>query len=321
MSPALPELNFRKGRAHSNDYQKRKGWVRKLFAATLLIGTFYVGTLLLQAYEPALKSSLSKDEIGVGGKVNLTLEMECPASGESDITIVDVTPPECGLLELVNTKQTSCSQLCDGGVISKRSITFTFKGINTGAEEITPASIEYVTNDNPEEKELIKSQSLPIKVVSYWTNLGKKLLKIGFILVFICLAAGLAVFGKDFISKRKGKADSTSQNYPEQELLIKMKEFDKYQVSGEHDKYYLNIKDALLSYIKEKYPEGTAVPEELSKLRNDWIAVTESVRFSGYVPQKHEQEKLVRDTEKYLKALIPAVDLEETIELGSGLES
>jgi hypothetical protein len=78
--------------------------------------------------------------------------------------------------------------------------------------------------------------------------------------------------------------------------------------------YFDFMEKTLKGYIDEKYGVDE-VPGALKKIYASCLDISDKVRFSGYKPTKHDQERIAREVEKYLQSLIPEEDPVESIKL------
>ncbi len=294
----------------------RKVWI------ALIIFILFLG-VEAYAFGPTVRSSLNKKEIAVGEKVKLTVEMEWKQEKDTSIVVTQITPPSSALLKQVDSKQRVSSRLTKNGVFAERILEYFYIGKEEGTGDITPAVVEYAFSDNPENKRIIKSQPISIKVISraagFWKTALKNILGI---ISAVLLFALLALLKKFVISLRSNKRKETGGDSAglEKKFCEKLRDLNEHKVSGDTGAYYAGLEKALCDYIKKKYngdmsAENMAkLPQELQKICAECKLMAEKVRFSGYRPQEDEQDRLIRGITKYMKSLIPGEDEQDSIE-------
>ncbi|MCK5160294.1 MAG: hypothetical protein KAQ99_01845 [Candidatus Aureabacteria bacterium] len=296
--------------------------ILKTILITLVVFFAFPGAMLY-ADEPAIRSFLDKNEIGVGEKVKIKVEMEWKQEEGSSIIVEKISPPSSILLKQINSKQLTSSRLGKNGVFAERVLEYTYIGKEKGTDDITPAVIEYTFSNNPENKRIIKAQPIPIKVISRAAGFGKMALKgVLSILSAVLVLGVLVVLIKRVIFARadKEKRVSTDTADLEKKFCEKLKELNKHKISGNPGAYYAGVEKSLLEYVKAKYNSDLTVknmnklPEELKKICAECRFMSEKVRFSGYKPEDIEHDRLIRGITKYMKSLIPGEPEEGLIE-------
>ncbi|MFC2092046.1 BatD family protein [Elusimicrobiota bacterium] len=300
----------------------------KLFLTLILSMTAVTG--IAYAAHPQLSLSADKKDIAEGATLKVTAEMSWKQSDDmEDIIIIKVTPPSCALLDLVDSKQTTSSQLTDDGVYARKVMEYYFTAKEKGEGTIEPVIVEYLAGTGLEVKEedrdIVKSESISITVVPYLSIMVKKLVA-GLVFTGLAvLSGGIIFFLKKRIKRsREKKVTKKIDTHLEEVFLEGLRLFSKYIMEGDFKKYYTCTSNALNTYINKKYGismpvrpgsiEIDKLPEQLISLYSEWNDMEEKVRYSGYKPQKNEMEKLTREAERYFKSLIPDNDPEDTIE-------
>ncbi len=296
---------------------EKKQFLKLLRILTLSVFILASNSLGVFAQEPVITLSADKNEIGVGEKITLTALMQWQQPENEQITLINITPPENKLLKLIDSRQRAYSELTDKGIFAKRIMEYIYLGQEQGTAQAEPAVVEYTLNNSPQEKQIIKSNTLEIKIVSYWQGLGRKALKGLIFAVFLIIAVCTIRWFMKCNKKQQNKEENPGLSL-EEALLEKIEQINGDLVSGELSNYYTRINSVLLEYVKEKYQvnckaDNGQVPPQLEKLTAAWEEIAEKVRFSGYKPHKDEQEKLERQTVKYIKTLIPVEKPEEGV--------
>ncbi|MFH1415496.1 MAG: BatD family protein [Elusimicrobiota bacterium] len=287
-------------------------------------------TGITHAVRPRLTLTADKQEIGTGETLKVIAEMSWEQTEDiNDIIIIKVTPPSCTLLDLVDSKQTTSSRLTGDGVYAKKVMEYYFTAKEKGEGTIEPVTVEYLAGIGQEvekeDKDIVKSESISIKVVPYLSSIIKKLVTGLVFTGAAVLLGGIVLFFKKRIKiSGNKKIPEKIDTHLEKEFLGGLKLFNKHIVEGDFRKYYAYASAALNNYINKKYgitvtaktsgTELNKLPEQLGKLFSEWNNMEEKVRFSGYKPEKNELEKLTRETERYFRSLIPDKDPEDTIE-------
>jgi len=296
--------------------------ILKTILITLVIFFAFPGAMLY-ADEPAIRSFLDKNEIGVGEKVKIKVEMEWKQEEGSSIIVEKILPPSSILLKQINSKQLTSSRLGKNGVFAKRVLEYIYIGKEKGTDDITPSVIEYTFSKNPENKRIIKTQPIPMKVISRAAGFAKMVLKGILSILSAALVFGVfVVLIKRVIFSRADKEKRVNTDNPdlEKKFCEKLKELNKHKVSGNPCAYYAGVEKSLLEYVKAKYNSDLTVnnmnklPEELRKICAECRFMSEKVRFSGYKPEDIEHDRLIRGITKYMKSLIPGEPEEDLIE-------
>jgi hypothetical protein len=268
------------------------------------------------AARPKLSVTADKKEISKGETLKVEARMSWKQSeNKDDMLIVKITPPSSNIMELVDSKQTASSQLTGDDIYAMRIMEYYFKAREKGQATIEPVVVEYFTGEEQEEKDIVKSEAINIKVVSYLSGLMKKFVTGIIFVVVTFLITGLVLFLKNHIkNSNKNKITETSDAIMEKDFLEAIKGFSKYIIEGDYKKYYTNTREVFGNYISKKYSislpaksgsdDMEKLPDQVCSLYSEWINIEEKVRFSGYQPEKNEQEKLTRETERYFKSLI-----------------
>jgi len=265
---------------------------------------------------------LDKKEIGVGEKVTLTVEMKWKQNDNYSIIVEKFMPPTSIVLEQVDSKQQGSSQFGENGIFYKKVMQYIFVGKEKGTGELSPVVVEYTLSNNPEDKKIIRTQMLSIKVVPTIKRVGNLLLKFLVGLLLLSLFCFVFILLGRIVRMREGKKknDKGEKLYPEEKCCTDLRELNKHKVSGAVGVYYLGVEKLLTEYVEVKYnrdlsaEETKNIPEELKKICSECRTISEKVRFSGYRPQSNEENRLIRRIEKYMKSLIPQDKEEESIE-------
>lgn len=292
------------------------GKIVKAFIITALFVSFRG-----HALEPEIRQYLNKDEISIGEKTTLTVEMEWKDE-ETALIITQITPPSSGLLNLLDTKQITSSILTKDGAFAKTVLEYVYTGKEKGSSDITPAVIEYTLSDNPENVRIVRAQPVQVKVISQAAGFMKTALKSVWAIFLMAVFFGMfALFKKILVSFRINKKKETGGNDAclEKKFCEDLRNLNEHKVSGDIGAYYSGIEKLIFGYVKDKYDTGAPaetkgrVPPELQRICDECKFISEKVRFSGYKPQGAEQEKLMRAIHKYMKPLMPNENEEETI--------
>lgn len=282
--------------------------------------------------QPAVFATLSKNEFPVGEEVTLTVRMEWEQSGSKTIRLVSTTPPASELLELVDTREDTSSRLTEFGFLGTRSIYYVFKAVRTGTGTLSPVSFEYVDPDRQEEKEMVRGEAISFRVISRAEWFLKKLLWMALGSAALVLAGGLVFLLRKlriFPRAPLKKEGSINDVRFEQGALRRIGELRAHQVAGDFSKLYAELKILLADYVKSKYGtelthddhdvavralRNAGVAEELARLCEEALRMTDKVRFGGHVPSPDELGRLIRSAEKYFKNLIPRENEEAAVE-------
>ena len=279
---------------------------------------FYVFFCVKYAFSSSLDVKLfcDKNEVYVNEKVKVTAIIEWQE--DKHITIEKVTDPVSSGLELVDKKQVVSSQLRENGVFFKKIINYLFNVKKTDNKnsnlfiEIEPLVLECVNNNDSDNKFIVKSNSLNIKVVSIFFVFFKKcmygvlfLLFCSFIFLFVYL------FRKKILNKKNKNTDCSDFSF-EKDCFKEIEEINKHKVFGDIKKYYSCIYSILSNYLEKKYKIKSFneinskfnIPEDLKNVFCKTQNLNEKVCFAGYVPTKNEQENLSREIERYFKLLL-----------------
>ncbi len=286
----------------------------------------------VNAAEPTVEIYADKNEISIGESVKIIVLMKWQQIEENNVEIIKITAPYCSLLNLVGSSQSTASQLMEDGVYAKRITEYYFEGKEKGGGIIESAVIEYSRSGNSEDRNIIKSEIVSIKVVPYVKSFLKKLLSGVFYILMTLLSIIAIISVKRLIKGRVGKkTKEVIDTRMEVELLESMKILNKHLIEGDYKKYYAEAIKVLEQYINQKYKINSLdnhdnkiageIPDKLYNLYLEWLDMADKVRFSGYKPEKHKQEKLIRELEKHIKVLIPVDDPEGIIEIIDGKES
>jgi len=270
-----------------------------------------------------VRSFLDKNEIGVGEKVKITVKMEWEQQEDSSIVVTQITPPSSVFLKQIDSRQRTSSRLEKNEIFAERVLEYVYIGKEKGAGDIAPVLIEYTTNDNPENKRIIKGEPIPIKVIPKVARFEKMALKSFFAVAAVFLLFGVfMLFKKRVLSSREDKRKNIDKDNGslEKNFCEKLKELNKHKVAGDVGAYYAGIEKSLLDYVKEKYNSDLSaesmgkLPAKLQKICAECKSMSEKIRFSGYKPQENEQNKLIRGITKYMKSLMRGESEEEPIE-------
>jgi hypothetical protein len=301
----------------------------RLFAAVFLIAASAKG--IAHAVRPHITLKADKQEVGIGETLKVTVEMSWkqPEDIAEDVIIIKVTPPSCPLLDMADSKQETSSRLAGDEVRAARIIEYYFTAKEKGEGIIEPAVIEYLEGAGQEyadeDRKIIRSESINVKVVSHLSSAGRRLVTgVVFIGIAVLITAAGLFFKKNIRNPGRRKVPENTGSQPEKEFLGSFKLFNKYKIEGNYAKFYTCISGALAGYISKKYSvpmtaihggnEPGKLPQELEKLYTEWTAMEGKIRFSGYRPQKNELERIIRETERYFKNLIPDAQAEEIME-------
>jgi hypothetical protein len=289
----------------------------------LLVALLSFAGSVVYAAEPTIRTVSDKKEVGIGEKLKVTVEMEWEQDGEHSIIVENITPPSSSLLERIDSKQRASSRLREGGVFAKRNIEYVYIGKEKGSGDITPVVIEYARSDNRDDKKIIRGETITIKVISKAARFGKIALKSLYVLLALSLLLGIFILlkRKFIISCHHKESKSDNDNgVLERRFCENLKELNKYRVSGDLGGFYSGIEKLVSDYIKEKYNSNLSaesignLPGELQKIFSECKYMAEKVRFSGYKPEKNEEDRLLRGIARYMKSLIPGENEEESIE-------
>jgi len=295
--------------------------LKKISILLVVLLSFFGG--VVYAAEPIIRTVADKKEVGVGEKLKVTVEMEWEQDEEHSIIVEKITPPSSSLLERIDSKQSASSRLGGDGVFAKRNIEYVYIGKEKGSGDITPVVIEYARSDDRDDKKIIRGETITIKVISKAARFGKAALKS--FCVFLALALLLGIFillKRKFIISRDHKESKTDNvnGILERRFCENLKELNKHRVSGDLGRFYCGIEKLISDYIKEKHNSDLSVesigklPDELQKIFSECKYMAEKVRFSGYKPERNEEDKLVRGIARYMKSLIPGENEEMSIE-------
>ncbi len=291
--------------------------------STLLVVLLIIFGGVVYAAEPTIRTVSDKKEIGIGERLKVTVEMEWEQDKEHSVIVEKITPPSSSLLERIDSKQSTSSRLGESGVFAKRSIEYVYIAKEKGSGDITPAVIEYARSDSPDDKKIIKGEAISIKVISKATRFGKTALKSFCVLLALSLLLGVFILLKRKFIISRGHKKSKSQNgngVLERQFCENLKELNKHKVSGDLGGFYSGIEKLISDYIMEKYNSNLSdesicrLPGELQKIFSECKYMAEKVRFSGYKPERNEENRLVRGITRYMKSLIPGENEEESIE-------
>lgn len=294
---------------------------KKISILLVVLLCFFCG--VVYAVEPTIRTVADKKEVGVGEKLKVMVEMEWEQNKEDSIIVEKITPPSSTLLERIDSKESVSSRLGEGGVFAKRNIEYVYIGKEKGSGDITPVVIEYARSDNRDDKKIIRGEAVSIKVISKAACLGKTALKIFYVLLALSLLLGIFILLKrKFIvsSANKEKKSGNINGVLEKRFCENLKELNKHKVSGDLGRFYSGIEKLILDYIKGKYNSDLSVesiekfPRELQKIYSECKYMSEKVRFSGYKPERNEEDRLVREIVRYMKSLIPGENEDESIE-------
>lgn len=294
----------------------------KKISILLVVLIIFLGGVVY-ADEPTVRTVADKEEVGVGERLKVTVEMEWEQDKEHSIIVEKITPPSSSLLERIDSKENVSSRLGEGGVFARRNIEYVYIGKEKGSGDITPVVIEYARSDNRDDKKIIRGETVSIKVISKAARLGKTVLKIFY--VFLTLSLFFSIFillKRKFIVSRANKENKSGNNdgVLERRFCENLKELNKHKVSGDLGRFYSGIEKLISDYIKEKYNSNLSVesigklPGELQKIYSECKYMSEKVRFSGYKPERSEEDRLVRGIARYMKSLIPGENEEKSIE-------
>jgi len=295
--------------------------LKKISILLVVLLIFFGG--VVYAAEPIIRTVADKKEVGVGEKLKVTVEMEWEQDEEHSIIVEKITPPSSSLLERIDSKQSVSSRLGGDGVFAKRNIEYVYIAKEKGSGEITPVVIEYARSDDRDDKKIIRGETVPIKVIPKAARFGKTALKSFCVFLAIALLLGIFILLKrKFIISRDHKESKTDNvnGILERQFCYNLKKLNKHKVSGDLGGFYSGIEKLISDYIKEKYNSNLSaesigrLPWELQKIFSECKYMAEKVRFSGYKPERNEEDRLVRGIARYMKSLIPGENEEESIE-------
>ncbi|MCP4649707.1 MAG: protein BatD [PVC group bacterium] len=283
---------------------------------TIVFILLFVGQVL--AAEPTVSLATNKKALGVGDKADIILSIKWTQDDASDIIVKKITPPASEMLKLVDSKEQTETQLTEKGVFAKRIITYTYKAIKQGNAKIEPAVIEYVFKSTPEETEILRSDPIVLAIESFLMSWAGKMLWWIFMLFSIIVGplVTIFIFRKILYPPLKKTDEAGLNTVLETKTLEEIKEHSYSRVTGETKEYYSRMQKTVTAYIDGKHGKTKSdVPDDLQTLSLDWKEIAEKVSFSGYAPSRHEQEALVRRTEKYFSALLSENNTEDDIDI------
>ncbi|RKY32535.1 MAG: hypothetical protein DRP74_02375 [Candidatus Omnitrophota bacterium] len=295
--------------------------LKKISILIVVLHSFFRG--VVYAAEPTIRTVSDKKEVGIGEKLKVTVEMEWKQDEEHSIIVEKITPPSSSLLERIGSKENVSSRLGEGGVFAKRNIEYVYIAKEKGLGDITPIVIEYARSDNRDDKKIIRGESVTIEVISKAARFAKIALKSFYALLAIGTLSGILILLKRKFIISRGHEENKSGNDKgilERQFCENLKELNKHKVSGDLGGFYSGIEKLISDYIKEKYNSDLSaesiskLPGELQKIFSECKYMVEKVRFSGYKPERNEEDRLVRGIARYMKSLIPGENEEESIE-------
>ena len=301
---------------------------KDIFLAVLFFGLTFLGFSQAKA-EVKLTTKVDKHKVAVGEKIVLTATLEWEQVEKEEIKVAAINPPECSILELVDSSQASNSELRGDRVITSQVLEYVFRATKEGVGKISALSLEY-TVAGGEEKFSVSSEPIEIKVISLK---GKLISNFGFISVVIAgvfaVAMGVFLFFKSRKKKQKpGVLNEGADVRYEREAIDRLVGATKYRVGGNFKEYYSQLHYILADYTRAKYhiriknksedeirrlSSGVNITGELLRLLIETASLSEKVRFSGYEVGPDEERRVFSGIERYLRSRIP--EEEEKIDL------
>ena len=201
-----------------------------------------------------LVARIDKKKVALGEKLVLTADLEWGQEENEEIRIIEIEPPECSLLELVDSSQSSTSELRSGKVVSVQTLKYIFKAKTEGVNKISAVTLKYTIEGN-EQKFVVASEPIEIEIIS----LKDKVISSSGFMALVATGVFTSTFGIFLLlrnrkkRKEKAMAAEVSELRYEQRALDGLKEIGKYRLTGDFKKYYHELHSILTDYTRAKY--------------------------------------------------------------------
>ncbi|MFH1460118.1 MAG: BatD family protein [Candidatus Omnitrophota bacterium] len=302
--------------------------VKSVCIKIFLSGILYLSLASAVFAAATIGIQCNKTAIGPGEKIKVIAIVEQTQTETNEIAereIRQITPPACSLLQMIDCRQSTSTQLKKDKIITQRTFAYDFSAKETGAGEISALIIEYANKNNPEDIEIIKSKTINIKVLPFWQRWGPRILKNIFWGLIIAAGIILIKFRKAIFKQKQVYSTPALEIELEKIFLEKLEAAQKHILEAQMGEYYEVLKQALAEYLQKKYQcfslniqslSKAKAPQEVIDIFSDLNQTTEKVKFSGYAPLKSEQEKVFRNLKLYFQNLIKSASIEkiDTIE-------